>query len=371
MINIDEYKYWPGVESLAAYADGGLCPIHINDKLQGGRYQIINKLGFGGYSTVWAALDHDDQCLVSIKVVKAQYSENNIELRILEHLRDGQKPVFIVTELLGPSTREFGKRFGLSAKIPKQLLLAVDYLHQQDIVHGDVHEGNVLFRIPEGFERDLEEIEQYEVTRKDGRPLEEGIPRMLVVPHDFDLELDDEEFESFNHIQLIDFSSSFFMSNPPKTTHTVLDVSPPELVFCKSLDKKMDIWSLACTVYYLVAGDWPFDARDDRRNIIPQIHRVLGEADWLLAAFEDTVYEGKWDDLPQLRFSNYRDYCSLEGMLETHHISQESGPNTKRNAAAAVISFLRRGLTVDPSNRPTTVELLKEEWMSEGLKASK
>ena len=58
MINWRDYDVMIPAESLTEYGDGGLYPIYINDRFQDGRYQILNKLGFGGYSTVWAAQDH-------------------------------------------------------------------------------------------------------------------------------------------------------------------------------------------------------------------------------------------------------------------------------------------------------------------------
>lgn len=58
MINLDDYATDTPAESLTHYGDGGLYPVHIKDQFQDGRYQILNKFGFGGYSTVWAAQDH-------------------------------------------------------------------------------------------------------------------------------------------------------------------------------------------------------------------------------------------------------------------------------------------------------------------------
>lgn len=41
------------VESVQSYVPGGLHPVHLGDKV--GRYNILRKLGYGGYSTVWLA----------------------------------------------------------------------------------------------------------------------------------------------------------------------------------------------------------------------------------------------------------------------------------------------------------------------------
>ena len=44
-------------EPLHRYHRGGYHPVHLGDYLSNGRYKILHKLGWGGYSTVWAARD--------------------------------------------------------------------------------------------------------------------------------------------------------------------------------------------------------------------------------------------------------------------------------------------------------------------------
>lgn len=44
-------------EPLIQYRRGGYNPVHLGDTLHGGRYTIINKLGWGRDGTIWLAMD--------------------------------------------------------------------------------------------------------------------------------------------------------------------------------------------------------------------------------------------------------------------------------------------------------------------------
>ena len=44
-------------EPLHRYRQGGFHPIALGEYLKDGRYKVLHKLGWGGYSTVWAARD--------------------------------------------------------------------------------------------------------------------------------------------------------------------------------------------------------------------------------------------------------------------------------------------------------------------------
>ena len=44
-------------ESLARYHPGGYHPVRIGDQFNSGKYEVISKLGYGLYSTVWLVRD--------------------------------------------------------------------------------------------------------------------------------------------------------------------------------------------------------------------------------------------------------------------------------------------------------------------------
>ena len=62
-----EYNWVKGVETLEEYRPGGYHPVMVGDVLHD-RYQIADKLGFGGYSTVWLAWDTHLNRYVAVKV---------------------------------------------------------------------------------------------------------------------------------------------------------------------------------------------------------------------------------------------------------------------------------------------------------------
>lgn len=57
MIDQSQYSVGFPAEGLQQYCPGGYHPIHLNDRLKGGQYEILHKLGFGAFATVWLARD--------------------------------------------------------------------------------------------------------------------------------------------------------------------------------------------------------------------------------------------------------------------------------------------------------------------------
>ena len=160
---------YPGVELIAYYRKGGFHPIHIDDVLQN-RYRIVNKLGYGTYSTVWLVEDLDSGRCAALKVLAAEASKVASELAVVRHLKqqqlndrgsEGQEFVVeflddftvegpngihqcIVTEVLGPSISadvdeiydEGQYPIEIAKKLVAQVIRGVAYLHSCGVVHG-------------------------------------------------------------------------------------------------------------------------------------------------------------------------------------------------------------------------------------------
>lgn len=61
------YNWIDGAESFEKYEVGGYHPVMIGDKLHD-RYQVVDKLGYGGWATTWLARDTKLNLYVAVKI---------------------------------------------------------------------------------------------------------------------------------------------------------------------------------------------------------------------------------------------------------------------------------------------------------------
>lgn len=74
------------LEDFEEYSVGGYHPTVIGDTFCGGRYEVVHKLGFGGYSTIWLAKDKQLQRYVSLKILIAHEFSKSTEAEILRRV---------------------------------------------------------------------------------------------------------------------------------------------------------------------------------------------------------------------------------------------------------------------------------------------
>lgn len=86
-----EELYFPedDVEDLEQYyRAGGYHPTLIGDSFQDGRYTFVQKLGYGGHSTIWPARGHQQHRHVSLKIKVSEASSKSRENQIMRLLGD-------------------------------------------------------------------------------------------------------------------------------------------------------------------------------------------------------------------------------------------------------------------------------------------
>lgn len=153
-----KYRWIEDVEDLEKYQPGGYHPVCIGDVLEG-RYRVIHKLGYGGYSTVWLARDQQLEVYVAVKISTAdspaRESEILYDLAKFDH--PGRSMIPLIQdqlELRGPNGSHkcyvtSPARSNLddaqdsdcfitetARVIAAQLIMSVAYLHARGYVHG-------------------------------------------------------------------------------------------------------------------------------------------------------------------------------------------------------------------------------------------
>ncbi|KAH7905982.1 kinase-like domain-containing protein [Hygrophoropsis aurantiaca] len=297
--------YEPGFfcESVDFYRKGGFHPVHIGDIIHE-QYEVVNKLGYGAYATVWLVKDVRSGRYASLKILAAEATNNASEVAVLRRLQaiqadpqdtpgaefvmkvfddftvDGPNGTHqcIVTEVLGPhlateldllwgSNEESGRiadaKYPLEMKrerypidtakqIVAQIALGVAYLHRVGIVHGDLHLGNVLLYAPEMERWSVQDIQKYfkpprrdPLIRKDGKPTtsDPHVPR-YVVPATPSVALLELCAINTTHIKICDFGEAFLLDNEPKhiELHTPAVYAAPEIIFRDPVTPAVDVW---------------------------------------------------------------------------------------------------------------------------------
>ncbi|OJJ45152.1 hypothetical protein ASPZODRAFT_134565 [Penicilliopsis zonata CBS 506.65] len=398
--SIVRHLYVPieGVEKLERYRAGGYHPVAIGDRFHN-RYRVVQKLGHGSYSTIWLAQDERfNNKYVAIKVCTADSNPHELNVlldlsrsRQISHDSLGQAMIPSILDtfkIQGPNgthacyvTRparmslsdskdgSYIRLFKLEVAraLAAQLAIAVEYIHSQGIVHGDLHYGNVLIQLPSGF--DYEKCGQPEseaITRFDGKELPPSVPSHAILPiwlgeASESLELPEAK------ILLSDFGEAFSPAKDKKfESHTPLVNRAPETRFepDKPLSFPSDIWSLACSIWDIVGQSPLFEgflaAEDD---ITCEHVDALG-----ILPFE---WWSKWETRRK-KFSgdgkpiNRQSYRSWEDRFEDS-VQQprqvEGMPLFEPAERDALFSMLRSMLSFRPESRPSAKEVLASEWM--------
>lgn len=217
----------------------------MKDKILGrtlGGYKIVKPLGIGGMATVYKAFDPQTERHVAIKILPeyyAQYPEFRIRfereaksIAQLEHLHilpiftygEEDDITYIVMRYLdgGTLTKYIRKHDGLplteAHRILAQIAKALDYAHDQGVLHRDVKPTNILFD-----------------NRNNAILTDFGVAKMLESDHP-------------------DLTATGGIVGTPKY------MSPEQCQGRKDLTPASDQYSLGIVLYEMVTGNVPFKA---------------------------------------------------------------------------------------------------------------
>ncbi|PGH04947.1 CMGC/SRPK protein kinase [Blastomyces parvus] len=402
------YNWIDGAEALEKYKPGGYHPIMIGDMLHG-RYRIVDKLGFGGYSTVWLAQDthpkhHYDYVAVKVGIANSLPHETEIlralaaPLPLSSSLYPGRDSIPCILDefkLQGPNgthlcytmpparcnLREvsFSRLFPLEVTraLSGGLTLAVAYMHSRGYAHGDIHLRNILVKLPSSFNQlSIEQLydeygkpETVPIAQQNGKPLPPIVPAKAVIP--LYLGKNAEEFSLPDaQVLLSDFGEAFapaLEARRREDCHTPLAMRPPEARFEPQapLSFSADIWSLAIAIWEILGMKAIFSSEfATADDITSQQIDVLGPMP--LSWWE------RWDERSQFFYQDGRPKGCRDVWYPIDEAFEEGVQQYRRKRGvgefgqeetAALLELMCQMLAFRPEERPTAEEVLKSEWM--------
>ncbi|BCS12688.1 hypothetical protein ALUC_50734A [Aspergillus luchuensis] len=360
------------VEPFEEYRQGGYHPVHLHDVLLH-RYEVIGKIAYGQYSTVWLAKDQlKNSQQVVLKILKAEASQdNNRELSILLTLSDsnidhpGKKQIVELLDhfytkgpngthlcLVFPTTISDGAALTVSGSprevsyiraISRQLLLGLDFLHQSGIVHY-LQPANILFSMAGGTDMEalLQPPEFSPVKWLGGVTVDDSAPEYLVPSQKRRGQLSDAHFPTLE-VRIGDFGGAQYVQYCDEKPVTPLGLRAPEL-FRKtrdtSIDTTLDIWALGCLIFALATNEplFPLDTFGITREEIDNDHGILIE---------------------KRLGSNNQDGDFAE------YLRERLPENFGAKNAESLASFLLLMLQIDPRERLSAEQLLQTPFMTD------
>lgn len=319
------------------------------------RYEILKVLGKGSFGQVLKVYDHKNQQHVALKIVRNEkrfHKQAVEEIRILEHLKKQDKDnthnivhlydhfnfrnhVCITFELLSMNLYELIKKnkfqgfsLALVRKFAHSILMCLDALYRNRIIHCDLKPENILLKQP-------------------GR----------------------------SGVKVIDYGSSCYEHQRIYTYIQSRFYRAPEVILGGKYGMPIDMWSFGCILAELLTG-YPLFPGEDEGDQLGTMMEVLGMPPQKLL-----------DNSKRTRmfFSSkgHPRYCTVsqnpDGSISYSGSRSRRGkyrgpPNSKELSRALrgcddqlFLDFLQRCLEWDPTARMTPPQALRHGWLRRRL----
>jgi serine/threonine-protein kinase SRPK3 len=311
------------VEDVEKYVPGGFHPVDIHDTLQGGRYEVIAKLGHGGYGIVWLCRDLRKNIWRAVKILTARHSlkrttdwtavqmlqeagatqkqweKAHIQLPIDNFWVEGPngRHMCLVLPLLGPDLKSIPEA---EPHVLKRYLLQIahglQFLHKRNIGHGDIRPHNILLKLG-----NIDHISKREMMALLGPPVKETIrrisnefpreyaPTYVVEPADISC------LPTTNEVAIIDFGVSFRADHRSKRIGIPSQFAAPESLFSCYPGLGADVWAFVCTISDILVGGSLF--KGEKSDYLFYLEVLLGP---LIEPYR-TAFLEEWERSPVLQ----------------------------------------------------------------------
>ncbi|XP_029102277.1 SRSF protein kinase 3 [Scleropages formosus] len=371
-------------ENPSEYCYGGYHPVKIGDTLNR-RYQVVSKLGWGYFSTVWRCVDLSLGRQVAVKVLKSGpcftqaaldelailrcicgpnrkhiYSQQVVQL--LDEFRvvgENGIHVCLVLELLGPDLHSWQECFGnpgLSLPcvkhVIKQVLQGLDYLHTKcKIIHTDIKPENILLcfekqphgKTAEGTVSKEPSFMEAQLQNSEGR-----IPWTS------------SQLEKIT-VKIADLGSSCWVYKHFCDEIQTRQYRSLEVLLGAEYGPPADIWSVACMAFELVTGEALFEPKAGKTFSLEEDHlahiiELLGKIPVavILSGKYSTNYFNHRGDLRRIKV--LRPWGLYEVLVEKYHLGLSE--------ASLFSDLLLNMLRFLPERRATAAQCLSHPWFN-------
>ena len=245
-----------------------------------GNYILLSRIGKGAFASVYSGLNQNTNEIVAIKQIEmskikssketfkneffilSKINHNNI-IKLIDYERTSNNIYFILDYCNGGNLSEYVKYYEKKEgkllnendiqKLLRQLILGLEYMHKNNIIHRDLKLENILLNFNDikteyNLDKKIQKVDYSKVSLNDS----------------FTLKIADLGFSK--NIAKESYASTFL--------GTPITISPDILLGNgneRKYNTKTDLWSLGVITYQLLIGYPPFNSDDNIFQIFQKI----------------------------------------------------------------------------------------------------